>query len=97
MARRMDSKTRGPTPYGFDSGLLGRLTGEEIEHVVAHPWSNAENPFELVRGGAIDGQPLVLQIGHLHERVRALDDVGEQLPFGKSLGDAPFKRLVQLT
>ena len=46
---------------------------------------HAEDALELVGRGAVDGEPAVVEIRDLHERVGALDDVGEQLPLGERL------------
>ena len=40
------------------------------------------------RRGLVDREPAEVEIGNLHEGVRALDDVGEYLALGQSLADA---------
>ena len=62
----------------------------------ADPWTRAEDPFEFVGGGAVDGQPPVIEVGHLNEGVGAFDDVGEEFALGERLGHAALERLVQL-
>ena len=57
---------------------------------------DAEDALELVRRRVVDGQPPVLEIDHLDERVRAFDDVGQELALGERLGHAALERLVQL-
>ena len=73
-----------------------RLRSQQVEHAGAHSRALAEDALELVGGGVVDGQPPVLEIGHLHEGVRAFDDVGQDLAFGERLVDAPLERLVEL-
>jgi len=55
----------------------------------------AEDSLELVGGRLVDREPSVIVVGHLHECVRAFDDVGEELLLRERVTDPPFERLVQ--
>ena len=83
-------------PDSAHRGLVIRLAGKQVEHAVANPRPDAEDALEFVRCRAVDGQPPVFEVRDLHERAGALDDVGEQLPFGEPLRDAALERFVQL-
>ena len=63
-------------PHGPDRRLVLGAVGEEVEHAVPDPRADAEDPFELVRGGLVDGEPAVITVGDLDEGVGGLDDAG---------------------
>jgi hypothetical protein len=84
-----------PAPDRLDRGLVLRLRGERIEHAVADLGTRAEDALELVRGGAVDREPAVLQIGDLDERHRAFDDVGPELALRERLAHPALQRLVE--
>src|SRR5262245_3833925 len=72
------------------------LVVEKLEHVVADLRQYAVDPFEFIGSRRIDGEPAEIPVDDLDERVRALDDVGQDLALGKCRDDARFKRLVEL-
>jgi hypothetical protein len=84
-------------PHGFDGGLMLGLVSEQVEHAEADPGTMPEDAFELVRGGAVDGKPPVLEVGHLNEGVRAFDDVGQDIALGERFQHTTLECLVQLS
>ena len=72
-------------PHGLDGGLVLGLRSEEVEHARAHAGTRAEDAFEFVGRGLVDGQPAVLEVGDLDEGVRPFDDVGQDVAFRERL------------
>jgi hypothetical protein len=75
-------------PRGLEGCLVLGPIGEQIEHAVANLRTLAEDALEFVRGGAVDGEPAVPGIGHLHEGIGSFDDIGQKVAFGDGFGDA---------
>ena len=71
------------------------LVDEQIEQTVADLRRDAEQPLELACRRAVDRQPAIAGVEHMHERIGALDDVGEQLALRQRLGDARLERRVE--
>ncbi len=94
---RIGSTLDGGLPCGLYRGLMLGLVGEHLQHALPDLRSHAEDALELFRGGAIDRQPAIIEIGDLNEGVGVLDDVRQHLTFGDGGGDPPFQRLVELS
>ena len=86
----------GPRPGRTNCIQRVRLMGEQLKDVVAHTGPYTEQPFELIRGSAVDCDPLIAAIDDLNEGIRPLDDVSQQPALGEGLGDARFERFVEL-
>ena len=58
--------------------------------------AHAEERLELLRARSVDRDEAEFEVEHLHEGVRGLHDVSEELPFRNRRVHAGLERLVQL-